>query len=494
MTDASQSRLTDQTSDSTATTADFLGVLSPKSAEILEARGIDLELAARLGWRSSSMITSGECIEIPYFIGEEHVNSKFRTLEGEKRFVQQKDAVKCFYNQNCIDDWQNSPNSRLIITEGEMDCLIALQCGFFAISVPDGAPSSRVGADSIKYSYLDGFPSNGEIVICSDGDKPGANLLHDLSLRLGKHRCLWVKYPSGCKDLNDVFLLGGRELVIETIASAEWVEVSGVYKMSDLAPLPPQEFHKLQCIPINIRKADFSVVTGIPSHGKTTFVNFIAFDIVKHSNWRIAFASFEQTPQTHHRHNLRTLILGMRPKLAEPDELAHADKWIDDKFRFIVPNIDDEVTLGWLLEKMAVACIRHGVDMFVVDPWNEMEHDRGPMTQTEYTGLAIRQLKKFARKYNVHMMIIAHPSKMKRKDKYNDGIPTLYDIADSAHWSNKPDLGIVVHRPKEGESLIRVQKSRDDYFIGQAGDYTLTYNKELKTFVGADALFSFGGD
>ena len=26
-------------------------------------------------------------------------------------------------------------------------------------------------------------------------------------------------------------------------------------------------------------------------------------------------------------------------------------------------------------------------------------------------------------------------------------VPTLYDVSGSAHWANKPDLGIVVHRP-----------------------------------------------
>jgi len=37
-----------------------------------------------------------------------------------------------------------------------------------------------------------------------DGDPPGAALLADLALRLGKSRCRWLRYPAGCKDLNDV--------------------------------------------------------------------------------------------------------------------------------------------------------------------------------------------------------------------------------------------------------------------------------------------------
>lgn len=456
--------------------------LTAQAVKLLEARGLDVELLSRLGWRSSSKNIAGSKIEIPYFVNGEEVNCKTRTLRGDKRFSQMKDGVKCFYNADAIAEWQLSGGA-LLITEGEMDCVAAMQCGLRAVSVPDGAPSHKLNEPLSKYSYLDGFPPDGEVIICADNDNAGANLLHDLGIRLGKHRCKWLTYPKGCKDLNDVLIAQGEAGVKQTIAGAQWLAVSGVVRMSELPPLPKPEIRPCGMIPINIRKGDFSVWTGIPSHGKSTFMNHIAHNMAE-SDWNVCFASFEQAPQTQHRFSLRTLVLGRKPTSVPIDELAHADRWIDERIGFIVPQNDEDTTLGWLLERMAASYMRHGIDMFIIDPWNEMDHafDRREMTLTDYTGFAVKQLKKFAAKYNVHVAVVAHPAKMKRHPKtMKYPIPSLYDIADSAHWANKPDLGVIIHRDGE-KTLIRVQKSRYHEDIGQPDDYYRNYNVETQRY------------
>jgi twinkle protein len=100
----------------------------------------------------------------------------------------------------------------------------------------------------------------------------------------------------------------------------------------------------------------------------------------------------------------------------------------------------------------------------VIDPWNEMDHTRPPdMTLTEYVGYAIKQFRKLAKKYKVYLIVVAHPSKMLRGQGGKYPVPGLYDISDSAHWSNKADIGIVVHREDliaSKETKIRVVKSR----------------------------------
>ncbi len=88
------------------------------------------------------------------------------------------------------------------------------------------------------------------------------------------------------------------------------------------------------------------------------------------------------------------------------------------------------------------------------------------MSLTEYVGWAIRQFKKFARKWKVFLIVVAHPAKMVRDKDGKVSMPSLYDISDSAHWFNKPDVGIVVHRDIEGD-VIRVAKSRYHDIIGK---------------------------
>jgi twinkle protein len=94
---------------------------------------------------------------------------------------------------------------------------------------------------------------------------------------------------------------------------------------------------------------------------------------------------------------------------------------------------------------------------------------------TEYTGRAIKTLKRFAAKFLVHLIVVAHPAKMQKVDG-SYSIPTLYDISDSAHWYNKSDIGMTVHRMTDGTSLIRVSKSRYHDEIGVPGEVTCNFH------------------
>jgi twinkle protein len=164
------------------------------------------------------------------------------------------------------------------------------------------------------------------------------------------------------------------------------------------------------------------------------------------------------------------------------EQLRAADAWIDQHFSFIVPNEDEDADLLWLLEMMATAVIRHGSDMVVIDPWNELDHAR-PKDQslTEYVGWAIRQLKRFARKFQVHLIVVAHPTKLAKDKDGKMPMPGLYDISNSAAWMNKPDIGIIVHQDANGVT-VRVTKSRYRDRIGRPGSVHLTYNPPTARF------------
>ena len=79
---------------------------------------------------------------------------------------------------------------------------------------------------------------------------------------------------------------------------ALWMEIDGLYRMSELPPLPETPPHDSGFPGLaphfRLRPGDVTVVTGIPGHGKTTVVNDIACRMVERHKWRVAFASFEQ--------------------------------------------------------------------------------------------------------------------------------------------------------------------------------------------------------
>lgn len=466
----------------------ILRPLSPRHIEALEARGLDHELLERHGVGASDRL-AGDCIGIPFFDQGVRVATKYRTLT-EKRFTQDAGGRQIFWNLDALRD-ETLAKEPLIITEGEFDALAAIQAGFpRAVSVPGGAPSEKSEGEGKRYAFLDEaeplLRDCREIILAVDSDGPGANLLHDLSLRLGRHRCKWVQYPKECKDLNDALRTYGPKGVQETIRRAQWCKVDGVYRLSELPPANPPQAHDIGMVGLwehyRIRRGDFCVVTGLPGHGKSSFVNEICCRMAQSYKWNTVFASFEQSPQVDHRRALRSFYSGKLEKTMTAEEIARADAWIDQRFAFIVPDEDDDVNLAWVLERAAASIIRYDASIVVIDPWNEMDHSRPPdMSLTEYVGFAIRQFRKLAKKYQVHLIVVAHPAKMQRGKDGKYPFPGLYDISDSAHWSNKADVGIVVHREDliaSKQTAIRVVKSRYHNQIGRPGEICGIWNEE----------------
>jgi hypothetical protein len=103
---------------------------------------------------------------------------------------------------------------------------------------------------------------------------------------------LFSTSPVGCKDLNDALKVYGVRGVTETITRAQWMLVDGVYRMSELPPLPECKAHDPGIHGLGqhyrLRLEDFAVITGIPSHGKTAFVTDVACRMVSNYGWGTA--------------------------------------------------------------------------------------------------------------------------------------------------------------------------------------------------------------
>ena len=459
---------------------------------MIEERGLDSEpLTEKLGVTASEQL-GGDAIAIPYFDEGKQVGRKHRTLTEPKRFLQDKGSAQIFYNIDALRD-DTLINQPLVITEGELDCWAALQSGALrSVSVPGGAPSEPVDEmNAQKYGFVRHAEDAGlldrerghDIVLATDDDANGRNLRHDLLLRLGAARCRVVQYPPACKDLNDVLRILGPDAVRACIAEATPAPIEGFYEFVDW--LDPPKFPALTTGMVGMdahykpRRGDLAVVTGIPGMGKTSFVYEIASRMASTHRWRTVTTVFETT-----KHEMRQALRSFHARKLEvhmsPEEIDVADKWINKHFAVIVPPDDREADLIWFLETAAQGILRFEAQALIIDPWNEMDHVRGPdMSPTDYVGFAIRELKRFAIRYRVHLIVVAHPAKMTRSKNGKFPVPALYDIADSAHWANKTDVGIVVHRYDvlTPNTLLRIAKVRHRA-VGRPGDLAGVWNDD----------------
>ena len=152
---------------------------------------------------------------------------------------------------------------------------------------------------------------------------------------------------------------------------------------------------------------------------------------------------------------------------------------MDKHFYFLAP--DENLSVSGILELAKILVCRYGINGLVIDPWNELDHSwQAGDTETRYISAMLTKIRRFARNNGVHVWIVAHPTKLKKEDDGTYPVPTPYDIAGAAHWRNKADNAITIHRPnmldhKDRTVEVHVQKVRFKE-IGKVGCATLKYD------------------
>lgn len=492
--------------------------INEKVLHWLECRGISAETVLRTGIYSArhrnggddggfivEPAVDGNIVAFPFVDHGEVVAEKYRA--PDKRFYQRPGGRKTFFNADILDDPAlTNSTAALVIVEGEIDCLSVMEAGYpFVVSVPDGAPPARdkngklikvpEGSADIdpesddKFKFIvnnwDRLKAIKRIVIATDSDEPGQRLAAELVRRLGRVRCSFIEYPAGCKDFNEVLMEYGPGEIGRIIAQAKPYPLSGVYKLSEFPAEPSVEPRSTGWLELDGLLLPYHpavlVVTGFANAGKSTWATQLVAQLAMVHRWRAAIASFEMRVNPFVTDMLSARFLELEKPWTE-SERSRARSWIEDNFVFIAPDPekDEDTDLAWLLEKAEAAVIRHGVRVLLLDPWNEIDASRRKdETQTEYIGRALRMLKQFARRFDCLVIIVAHPSKgaiSKKPDELS-----LYDIADTAHFANKADLGVVVARQGD-DTLVLVKKVRYQPETGVPGQKLMTFNKRLRVF------------
>lgn len=473
--------------------------VSDKTLQWFQGRGISNNTLLRFKVTESKEFMSQvnserNCICFNYFRDEKLINIKYR--DGAKNFKLVKDAELIFYNLDSIKD-----EKECVIVEGEIDCLSMYEAGIFnSVSVPNGANKGS------RLDYLDNcidyFLGKEKIIIATDNDAAGIVLRDELIRRLGKEICWIVEYPANCKDANDV-LKTGIENLKELINSAYQLPIEGIEQAKDIDDELMQIFrngypvgdkvsyHDLDDH-ITYRKGEFTVITGTPGAGKSTFLNNLLVKLANRNEWRIAIFSPEKQPNAILSAEIAEIFIGKQffsynnLFVMGLKELQASKDFINEYFWFM--KIDEiDVTIDGILDKCRELVVRNGVNCLVIDPYNYIEHKiPNGQTETQYISELLSKIKRFKDRYTVHVFLVAHPRKLQKKDgKYE--VPTLYDISGSANFFNKCDNGIVVYRNfSENTTDVHIQKIRWS-FIGKIGEVKFTYNPQNKKFTELNA-------
>lgn len=445
-----------------------------------------------------------QSIAFPYYKGGEVVNIKYR--DKDKNFRQVASAQKILYKYDDIREVT-------IITEGEMDALAIEVAGFQnAVSVPDGAPSPDAKHFENKFEFLDdeALDKVKTFILAVDNDEPGTKLEDELSRRLGRDKCLRVTWPEDCKDANEVLIKHGAQVLRECIEDAKAFPVEGVFSMADITEDLENmlEYGLVQGEPTGWDSVSalytpapgqWTLVTGIPSMGKSEWLDALAVNIAETAGWAFGVCSPENQPISWHAAKLIEKRMGERLVAGRVNaaKFQEAKAWMAQHFHFIMP---EEPTLDSVLAKAKILVRRFGMKGLIIDPYNELDHTkrRDNVAETEYVSLFLTQLRKFARENSIHIWLVAHPAKLMKDNKGVYPVPDGYSVSGSAHFFNKADNIVAIHRDTtnpQAPTEVHVQKIRSRW-LGKRGVAYLQWKPESGRFREYPGAYSppAGGD
>lgn len=341
------------------------------------------------------------------------------------------------------------------------------------------------------------------IFLAIDNDERGLKLEAELIRRLGPDRCVRVRWPKlpldhspvllwdgrktiqpgdTLKDASEVLYCLGPEAIQLAIQNAKPVPIDGVYTVDDFEEeldsyyehgLPPgisvggkafedaEGKHRLQ-----LQTKTTWVVTGIPGHGKSRWVENIMIDLARDADWKIAHFSPEVRPLALQTSYFESQYLGLpfekgsRTRMTF-EQHTQAKRWVRDHFFFyeagLLPfSVDDLLAMSTKLVK------KFGIRAVVFDPWNNIYHARRHNErEDEYIGQALQKINAWRAKFDCWVCIVAHPTKMKAIGQ--EPVPTMNDIKGGSEFYAMSDFGFSVWRNKLNEneaSQVHIQKSK----------------------------------
>lgn len=411
-------------------------------------------------------------IVFPFYENGENVFVKFRkpekhlpTDKSPKEWRESGTKPVLFGMDMCVF------SRPLVITEGQADAMALYEAGIDnVVSVPSGCEDLTWVENC--YDWLEKFKT---IILFGDNDEPGKKMVKTLVKRLDESRCRIVEdYPEWapgkvCKDANEILVRMGEFPLIDMVENAREVPVKGLI---DLGDLPPEDPTLVPRIKTNIPKLDeltgglleggISVVLGKAGSGKSCLANGITLNALEQGYTVCVYTGEFRASRYQYWINLQAAgsdyislkydpVKGKKIPYIPYNVQERIMKWY--KGRLLV--YDNEETFEGdqadaVLSVFTAAVRRYDAKLLIADNLMCLTSDQEDETSAQR--ILANKLKRFANKYGVAILLVAHA----RKTKVGESL-VADDLSGSSATNNLADMTVSVEPGK-----IHVLKNRDE--------------------------------
>lgn len=415
-------------------------------------------------------------IVFPFFENGENVFVKFRKPQKHhqedgfpKEWRESGTKPILFGMDSCVF------SQPLTICEGEIDCMSLYEAGIRnVVSVPSGCEDfSWV---ETCYDWLEKFKT---IILFGDNDEPGQKMVKAAAKRLDESRCKIVESypvrPNGqpCKDANEILYFHGEFALIDAVENANDIPVKGLLNLGEVVPTDPTlipriktNIPKLDAMTGGLLEGGITIVLGKAGSGKSVLSNMIALNAIEQGYTVCVYTGEFRADRFQYWINLQAAgsdYIGLKYDPVKGKKIPvlpyavqeRVMRWYSGK---LLLYDNDEVFDGSqgdaILNVFTMAVRRHGAKLLIIDNMMMAVSDK----EDEWRAQAIfaNQLKKFATRYGVAILLVAHARKTKAGEKL-----TADDLSGASAVNNLADLTMSVQ-----QGSITVQKNRDTGILG----------------------------
>lgn len=392
--------------------------------------------------------------------------------EGAKCWVKKgTSSSPLLFNANRINT-----DLPLVITEGCIDCLAVLECGYKnVVSVPLG--SQNLHWIERNLDWLDQFQ---DIILCGDADDAGKKMNIEAASRLGVNRCRFFQHPTyksngrlvQINDINEcLYRLGKDKLkklfddiinapnpnVIDftEIEDVDWSQVDGI---SFGLEAVDKVLHKMYRGSVNVFYAK-------PSAGKSSYVNQIMAQAISDGRKVLLYTGELSEPLWKSWFNF---TLAGRQNIAElessngykyykvsPKALVEINKVCKDQLYVYRDDKDPHIDL--IISTCIDMIRRKGVSVVVLDNLMTLDCDEKGGELEEQKAI-LKKVQQLAKDHNVVVILVCHAKKVKEA-------LTMEDASGTMKIANYSGIMMTLERNNDKSQtaydvLLKVQKDR----------------------------------